>query len=403
NYKVFEYLAIQYVMYYTSWINGRTMHKDICFLRPYEYICIDTGTSDAEVRSVKFIINNRKETNLDKLSNRLESILKSVIENPGFKEQRVALTLTGGYDSRLITAIAEKYYKKAVCRISVSDESHSSLQDAVIASKVAERIKRTLIKLTLPGEAEEKFRLYSEGMSPAANIVITSAYEDAGSYPIGFGGCYGTELFKSKPYYSEIGDFVKARITGARAFLKADEEMWQQLQLAIEEQFESIREHYILSEKNTCDIIQLLFILTTGSFSSFLLAPFNINGLQVEPYGYFKIIELVLQLPPEFKPPALLIGGGFLQKEVMAKVNPGLGKITTTHKRPMLPVSFKTFPIYMWNYFWDKYRIYSYHIRKRFKVSEAEPDFESIIENISCIPNGSETYFKEKVNRYLNL
>jgi hypothetical protein len=401
QYKVFEYLAIHYVFYYPAWINKGTMHKEIFFLRPFQYIEIDMTSLHVEIKSLQFRIDNKKEMQLDSLSSRFVDTLGRIIENPEFLDQPVGLTLTGGYDSRLISSIAARFYEKSELRVGISREIPFSQKDAAIAEKVARRLKRPLRKLSTSDESKEAFNLFTEGMSPAQNFIITPIIEDSGRYTLGFGGIFGTELFKPIPVYSNAPDFVMKRITHTRTFMKADENLWQQLEAAVNEEIRNIEKHYLLSERNINNHIHILHLLNTGFFGSFMLAPYNIKGLQVEPYGHFEIFDLVMKLSPSFRPRSLLINGGFLQKEALAKVNYSLGKITTTHKRPMLPVTIRTLPAYLYGYFLDKCRIYFHIFKNRLNRKKGSPlqDFECILDDIHHIPNGTEVLLKKRIEK----
>lgn len=413
EYKVFEYLAIQYVLYYPAWINKGTLHKEIFFLRPFEYIEVETGSGGVRIKSLCFQLDNRKETRLDHISGQLLETLRRVIENPGFRYEPVGLTLTGGYDSRLISSIAAPFYEKSEFRVGAAKEIPASLTDAAIAREVARRLKRPIRELTVGNDAREKFDFYTEGMSPAQNFTITPVIEDTGRYGVGFGGIFGTELFKPIPIYSDTGDFITKRIAQAREYLKADESMWQELEAAVREEIRLVEEHYILSEQDINQHIHILHLLNTGFFGSFMLTPYNINGLQVEPHGHFKVFELVIKMPLSFKPSSLLMSGGFLQKQVMAKVNYSAGKVNTTHKRPMLPVTVRTAPVYLFRYFLDKCRIYwhifknrflnrfpnRFRIKKSSRSQQEQEEFEPVVCEIYHIPNGTEMNFKKRIEK----
>ncbi len=402
EYKIFEYLATQYIFYYPAWLNNGTMHKGISFLRPFEYIEVDAGSGHAEIKSIQFRLNNKKETQLDSLVNQFIDTLRSIIENPGFRDRPVGLTLTGGYDSRLISSTATPYYEKSELRVGISREIPSSLEDLAIAEKVARRLKRPLRELSTTDDSKEIFNFYTEGMSPPQNFVIAPIIEDSGRYAVGFGGIFGTELFKPIPACSSADDFVTKRIIRTRRFMKAGENLWQQFEAAIIDEIHHIEKHYLLSEPNINDHIHILYLLNTGFFGSFMLAPYNIKGLQVEPYGHFKILDLVMKLHPSFKPSSLLIGDGFFQKKVLAKINYAVGKITTTHKRPMLPVTIRTLPVYLRRYFPEKCRIYFRLLKNRLNISSRgrQPqNFEPLYNNIYLIPNGREIFFKHRIEK----
>ena len=402
EYKIFEYLAAQYVYYYPAWFNNGTMHKGIFFLRPFEYIEMDAATGHGEIKSIQFRIDNKKETHLESLVNRFIDTLKAIIENPAFRDQPVGLTLTGGYDSRLISSTAAPYYESSELRLGISRDIAASLEDLTIAEKVARRLKRPLRKCYTTDESRENFNFYTEGMSPPQNCVIAPLIEEAGRYAVGFGGIFGTELFKPLPIYSSAADFAAKRIAHARKYMKAGENLWQQLEASIIAEIMDIEKHYLLSEPDINDHIHILYLLHTGFFGSFMLAPYNIKGLQVEPYGHFKILDLVMKLHPSFKPYSILLGNGFLQKEAMARINYRAGKITTTHQRPLLPLSARTLPAYLYPFLANKFRIHLQLFKIRWNIGKRDDQqkvFETLANDIQIVPNGREIFFKERIEK----
>jgi hypothetical protein len=114
------------------------------------------------------------------------------------------------------------------------------------------------------------------------------------------------------------------------------------------EEFKDIEKHYKLSVPNILDKVRIFILLRTAFFSSFMLAAYNIKGLQVEPYGYFKLLEIALKIPEEH----IRRGGksrntNLVQKKAMSEVSYNIGKIITTHYQPMLPYTIWTSPYYL--------------------------------------------------------
>jgi len=361
---------------------------------------IDTQLCSVEVRSFRFQVDNRKENDKTVLSDRLIERMGSVILNPAFRDQKIGATLTGGYDSRLVVSIANTYYDYIEYRIGVSDENPSTKKEAATAKRLARLMAKPLHESLTGKDTIEDFEFLTSGMSPVQNHVIASIIQEAGRYELGFGGCFGTEAFKPLPPYQSDEEFIAGRIERAKSFLKVPEEMWQRLESEIRRELELIRHHYLLLEPNYLDSIHILYLLNTGVFSTFMLSPYNIYGMQVEPYAHYSVFELALQVPLRFKPGSLWVGGGFLQKEAMTKINPTLGKVLTTHSRPMLPCTLTTFGRYFYHYFKDKTRIYSNIFRARLKKEPPLENFETIIDGVSHIPNGTEVFFKKKVASY---
>lgn len=353
NKKVLEYIALRHFSY-PGWLGNKTIHTDIKCLRPFEYIMIDTLNFNSHIGEICFDIDNNKEHNLNKISSELVTSLKAVIENPFYKEKEIGITLTGGYDSRLVATIAANYYKKASFRIATSKNAYGSLKDAKIAKKIANvlNIPLRIYNSTVGEDLLHKFYFFSEGLSPKENSVITPIIEETRVYTLGLGGCFGTEHFMSLDRYSNIEDFINESILKAKSNIQATEDEWKQLRFSMLEEFKDIEKHYILSVPNALDKVRIFILLRTAFFSSFMLSAYNIKGLQVEPYSYFKLLEIALKIPEEY----IRRGGksrntSLVQKKAMLEVSYNIGKIITTHYQPMLPYTIWTSPYYLWGHF----------------------------------------------------
>lgn len=354
--KVVEYVAMRHIFWYPSWVGDKTMHKNIRFLKPFEYLVVDNANLTCRIGDLRYFIDNSKELDINKISSRLLATLKTHIENPRLKEEKIGVTLTGGYDSRLIAAIAANYYKKASFRLALSPQTPGSIQDSKIAQKIA-KLCNVPIEICSDelDNLDDQFYVLTEGMSPVENSVITPIIERTGEYALGLGGCFGTELFMPIAKYARIEEYIEAAISAAQKDIPVSEKVWERLRHSLLNEFDDIRKHYILSISNPTDEVRIFQLLSTTFFSSFLLSAYNITGLQLEPYGHFDILEIALKVPAEhFGSKESFRGTNIVQKMAMAKESPRIGKIMTTHCQTLVPLSVLSFPSYLLCYLQHK-------------------------------------------------
>lgn len=402
--KVLEYIALRHFSY-PGWLGNKTIHIDIKCLRPFEYIMIDTSNFNSHIGEICFDIDNNKEHNLNKISSELITNLKAVIENPFYKEKEIGITVTGGYDSRLVATIAANYYKKAFFRIATSENAHGSIKDAKIVKKIAKALNIPFRIYTSTGDEDlfRKFYFFSEGLSPKENSVITPIIEKMGIYALGLGGCFGSEHFISLNQCSNIEDFIDESILKAKSNIQAIEDEWEQLRFSVLEEFKDIEKHYILSVPNTLDKVRIFILLRTAFFSSFMLAAYNIKGLQVEPYSYFKLLEIALRIPEEYN----RRGGksrntNLVQKKAMLEVSYNIGKIITSHYQPMLPYTIWTSPYYLWGYFRVFYGKVINKIKNKYKTNHYRKKV-IINNNISYFSDGWDELFLQRMRERYGL
>lgn len=402
--KVLEYIALRHFSY-PGWLGNKTIHTDIKCLRPFEYIVIDTSNFNSHIGKICFDINNNKEHNLNKISSELITNLKAVIENPFYKEKKIGITLTGGCDSRLIATIAANYYKKASFRIATSKNAYDSLKDAKIAKKIAKalNIPFRIFTSTVDEDLFRKFYFFSEGLSPKENSVITPIIEKMGIYALGLGGCFGSEHFISLNQCSNIESFIDESILKAKSNIQAIEDEWEQLRFSMLEEFKDIEKHYILSVPNTLDKVRIFTLLRTAFFSSFMLAAYNIKGLQVEPYNYFKLLEIALKVPEEY----IRRGGKYrnanlVQKKAMLEVSYNIGKIITTHYQPMLPYTIWTSPYYLRGYLRLFYGKVINKLKNKYKINHYRKKV-TIDNNISYFSDGWDDFFLQRIRERYGL
>jgi hypothetical protein len=348
TYKVFEFLAMRHVLYPT-WIGRTTEHRRIKWLLPYEYLVINTTNSSYRLGSIVYMIDNKKQSDCSLLSNELLSTLRAIIGRREFKNSPVAASLTGGRDSRLVAAIAAEQFPNIHYRTAVSSERFTSLKDFEVADKIA-KIRGIPLDVYRfqPGQDEERFCELTEGFAPSFNHSITPLIDSAGSYSLGFGGVYGTELFMPIPWNS-IDNYVQRRIESAKQALRVENGFWNYFRESLHDEFRRTKDHFQLSSSDDRDYIRLFNLLDTARYSSFILSAFNRAGYQLEPYGSYSVLDLALRVAPALWGNHKRLGGNALvQKTAMAKLDPRLARVMTYSTfRPMLPLSITSAPFYL--------------------------------------------------------
>lgn len=350
-YKLVEYIAMRSVLY-AAWLGSSTCHKRIKWLLPYEYLVADTENGEFKTGSVVYSLDNTKQSNCASLSNELISVLQKIVARKEFEKSKVAASLTGGHDSRLVAAIACKEFPDLHFRTAASTINPDTKRDLKVARKVA-RVHHTPLDVYWfqCGRDEERFRDLTEGFSPMYNRTIAPLLDAAGTYALGFGGVFGTELFMELPYNS-IDDFIETKIAIAKQALKMDNFFWQAFRESIRGEFDRIKNHFHLTIADDRDYIRLFGFVVTARYGSFITSAFNRTGYQIDPYGSFSVLDLALRVPPVlWGNHRRLVGNSLVQKAALSKVNPRMGKpLTYNHFRPMLPLSAKTFPMYLVGY-----------------------------------------------------
>lgn len=348
-YKIGERLAVKHILY-PAWLGSSTCNKRIDLLYPFEYLCIDPTLGRIRVGSVVFSIDNRKEGSKAALADGLVAGLRSVIARQEFKQSPVAVSLSGGRDSRLVAGLAVEYYEKPKFRIAVSPGHRDSTKDMHVAETIAKRERIPLLAYeSRPGIDNERFEQLTERMAPAFNDKLAPLLDDAGSFAIGFGGVFGTELFMPVPWRS-IDEFVRVRTAAAREAIKAEGEFWIRFEESLREEFRAVREHYELAEVDQRDYVRLFMLLNTARYASFILAAFNEAGYQLEPYGSYSAFSLAFRVAPALWGNHRRFGGdALIQLAAMQRVSPRMaGVLTYKNFRPMRPLSARSFPLYVW-------------------------------------------------------
>ncbi|OGD32779.1 MAG: hypothetical protein A2V45_15550 [Candidatus Aminicenantes bacterium RBG_19FT_COMBO_58_17] len=347
-YKVVEFIAMRHVLY-PAWLGSSTCHRRIKWLLPYEYLMLDAESAAFRIGSVIYSMDNRKQSNGSMLSDELVSILTKIVARKEFAHSKVAVSLTGGHDSRLIAAIAGKEFPGLRFRTAASSVNPNTLRDLKVARKVA-RIQRVPLEVFRfqPGRDEERFRDLTEWFSPAYNQTIAPLLDAAGTYALGFGGAFGTELFMELPWKS-VDDFLETKVAKAKRTLKMDDGFWKAFRESLQDEFRRTQDHFHLSVGDGRDYIRLFGLINTARYGSFIFSAFNRTSYQIDPYGSYAVLDLALRVTPALWGNHRRLGGNSLvQKAAMKKVNPRAGRpLTYNHFRPMLPLTAGTFPKYL--------------------------------------------------------
>ncbi|HBG27314.1 MAG: hypothetical protein A2Y10_12725 [Planctomycetes bacterium GWF2_41_51] len=344
NYKIFEFIAMQQIIYPTT-LGAGTIHKKIKRIRPYEYLVKDVLGSNVRIGEVKFSINNKKSNDIHKLAADLIANLKSSLENPDLKEKPIWVSLTGGYDTRLVATIASRYFKNITFRVGIPKTGAS--KDFVFAQKTSKVLGRPLRTYLCDDNDYDDFYVLTDGMSPSENCLISQIIKDNGIFSLGIGGCFGTELFTPLNYRS-VESFIEQSLLKAARNIRANENMWDSLRTSMIKEFENIKSHYSLAENNPNDEIRIFNLFRTGIFAN-MVWQYNIRGLEFEPYMSKKNFELALQISKNHMGrKESLRGIAQVQKEAMAQLAYNAAKIGTTHYCPMVPCTIRSLPSYLY-------------------------------------------------------
>lgn len=397
TYKVFEFLAMRHI-FYPSWLGRTTEHRRIKWLLPYEYLVVDTANSSYRLGSVVYSIDNKKQSDCSFLADELLSRLKAIINRREFKDVPVAASLTGGRDSRLVAAIAAEQFRNIRFRTAVSLERVSSSKDLEVADRIAKLRGIPLDIYTFQaGRDDKRFIELTEGFTPAFNHSISPLIDSAGSYSLGLGGVYGTELFIAIPW-NKIDGYIQQKVENAKQSLKVEDSFWNNFCGTLHDEFRRTKEHFQLSDGDERDYIRLFNLLNTVRYSSFILSAFNRAGYQLEPYGNYAILELALRVAPALWGNHRRLGGDALvQKAAMANLDPRLAKIMTYSSfRPMTPFSLPSVPFYLMGFTIQV----AYWLRERFEGIKKKP-IRTVLPEGYYISDGWEKHFIDRtVKKY---
>lgn len=180
-------------------MGNTTLNDNIKRLRAYEYLKIDTNSNTIQVKDYQFTVDNVKITSLKKIRNHTYVTLQNSIYHAKFRDEEIYTTITGGFDSRFVTTLIQKYYMNYKIRIS-SQKDVDSL-DMSVAQKIAKALSMPLkVYETDPQKQIEDFYFMTDGMAPRENLIMTQLFQTKNRGALEFGGTFGTELYTAFPY-----------------------------------------------------------------------------------------------------------------------------------------------------------------------------------------------------------
>lgn len=345
DYKVFEYFAMRQCIY-SGWLGTATIDDKIKRIRPFEFLTIDESTGNITVNELQFTIDNRKAKSLKEIKSSTLSLLRKVIQHPSYQNSNVYTTITGGFDSRLITSLITEYYPNFNLRISTY-KGEKSL-DYKIASKISKILSKPLnVYETDFKKQKEEYYTMTEGLMPRENGIMTQLLKQAGDFELGFGGGFGTELYTTADSDTKE-NLIDLYMNWVKSAIIAPDSYFVHFKEALEKEIEEVEKHYLLKEYDFRDIMRILRLTVTSFFSSPINTSYNIQGRQFEVFGTFPIIEAGLKIPYEYLGSKYTFGRFYMiPKALVEKINPRISKILTTHFCPMRPLSLCSLPSYV--------------------------------------------------------
>lgn len=341
-YKAFEFRAMRGCLY-PQWLGSGTAIPSVSRLRTCQYLEIDGASGQIIVRDTVLRMDNTKPSTPEKNAFICTGILKSIIGS--YSNYHAVSTITGGYDSRIISSICSKKIDNLTLRISTFGDP--DFKDLKIARKVARVLERRLsvYPANLNEDAEDFFN-FTDGLTPFENCIVTSMMYRTGDFAVGFGGTLGTEIFSTLRYVTcneLITDFC--RIASSEDSKHEDIQRFEQ---ALKDEFAHISDHIKLAANEERDLVRLFWTFATARFSSPIVSAFDINGHQMEPFATFPMVEAALGISYDYQGDQKTHGRFYLiPKMIMKEVSTRVGMIDSTHFAPFLPVSFFTFPLYV--------------------------------------------------------
>lgn len=337
DYKIFEFLAMRHC-FYPAWLSNTTLDSRIKKVRAFEYLQIDTNTGDICMKELHFEIDNTKMESLKQVNESVRTTLVNALQHPQLRTGRIYSTITGGFDSRLITALVKKYYPDTNLRIAICKGVPS--RDYDIATRVAAALSSPLeVFETDIDKQKEWFYRTTDFLAPKENAIITELVQHTNRCDLGFGGALGTELLSSFDY-NNTSEVVAEYAARARRFIKAEEQYYDRFEQSLHDEFKNIKAHYNLKNHNKKDFIRIFMLNNTASFSSTLISAFGIYGNQFEVFGTYPVIETALKIPYKYLGSKLTFGRFYMiPKALMERTNLKISKIDTTHFCPMRPLS----------------------------------------------------------------
>lgn len=360
--KILEYVATR--TFYPSWLGRETINRKLKWLMPYEYIKINLQENSMSIKKLSFYINNNKSKDSKQLAIKLKRRLEDTIKIPEYIEYRVASSITGGIDSRLVALIVSGYFKNPVLRMAYSNDKYDSKIDLRIAEKLAKIIGIPLDVYNYNEDSDyDTYYIITEGLAPIFNKTITPIIERANNYKIGFGGSYASELFEPLPYVNAY-NFIDERLKRSKKLINANSLFWETLYSSFHDCMQEIRSSINLEENIERDYLRIFYLYHTARYSSHLVRAFNDYGLQIEPYGSFYVLELALQTDDFLfgSSNRSISGEKRIQKIAITSINESAARqLAFKEFRPLVPLSIKSLGIYLYGFY--KKALYSLRSR----------------------------------------
>ena len=340
DYLSMEFKAMDKCLY-PILLGSKTPIVKIQKLQICQYIVIG---NDISIRDFSLCIDNEKITRAEDCAERTESLLSSIISK--YSGQKAVSTITGGYDSRLISALCSKNIPNLELRISTID--NKSFIDLSIGTRVAQKLNKKLqVYCTSPLTDSDDYHFLTNGLSKDTNMIIMGMIKHNADYQIGFGGALGTELFSTLAYFRKK-ELIDSYVRIAKNCISNEDSFCDSFRRNLSEQMDYIEKHIHFKVSNDSDYVRLFQVFMTARFSSPLLSLSDIYGHDMEPYATFPIIEKGVQIPYEFQGDSKTFGRFYLiPKLIMKMTNYEVGAIESTHNQPLLPVSLLTLPHYI--------------------------------------------------------
>lgn len=396
DYKTLEYLAMREVKYPT-WVGRKTMNKNISWLLPYEYIKLNLQEDKLEIKQIDFELDNKKDSNLDVLSENLIYKLSTIIERKEFINSTIGCSLTGGRDSRLVAILAANLYPDCRYRIAISKYKKNSLWDLKIAKRIAkiQGVNLDIFEFK-PDDHEQTFRIITEELVPAFNNSITPLIINNHKYSLTFGGVYGSELFE--PIFTDNIDKYIHYLTGRiKASIDSTGHFLYKFIESMQEQINEIKKYYHLQEEDEKDYIRIFQMLITARYSSFILSAMAQYGYDIEPYGSYPLVELSLKIHPSlWGNKKSLIGDATVQKAALYKISKKASRILAYSSfRPVMPFSPRSSLKYFAGYV---LHIYSWINRKIGNKKQSKQKINLV--NFRYTSEGWYKYYFNRIDKY---
>lgn len=314
-------------------------------LRAFEYLTIDRSSGTIETHDFKIAIDNTQESSLSQITTKTLALLRKMIRHTAVRELTVCLIITGGFDSRLVTALVREYYRGV--ELHTSTRKGEVSLDYTLARRVAEVMSMPLTVYEADVEQQKEwFYFVTEGLMPKENAIVVEMLRHTNHCALGFGGAFGTELYTMPPY-NTTSELITDYLRRARHSVQAEESYYERFEQALQAEFEAVRSHYRLAQEDDRSWIRLLRLINTACFSSPVVSAFNIYGNQFEVFGAFSVVELGLKIPYRYFGSRTTFGRFYLiPKSLMEHIDRKISKIDTTHFCPMRPLAFTSFISY---------------------------------------------------------